>query len=205
MGKVIVNRRIIGLTGGIATGKSTASDYLATRYALPVLDADVFAREAVEKGSEILAAIAQRYGPKILLADGTLNRKALGDIIFTHPAEKTWLESQIHPYVRQQFAKATVATPPNQTLIYAIPLLFEADLTHLVTEIWVVACTPDQQRERLMQRSNLTQAQAQSRISAQMPLSQKCEQADYVLDNSEQKESLFQQIDQLLGQPAAGM
>ena len=163
-------RRIIGLTGGIATGKSTVSDYLATEYGLPVLDADVYARQAVEKGSEILSAIAHRYGSSILLPNGTLNRSSLGKIIFNDPAEKTWLEQQIHPFVRAQFSKETEAFPPTQTLVYAIPLLFESNLTHLVTEIWVVFCTPQQQKQRLIARNQLSETDAQSRINSQMDI-----------------------------------
>ncbi|MEO1684326.1 MAG: dephospho-CoA kinase [Cyanobacteria bacterium J06631_12] len=191
-------RRIIGLTGGIATGKSTVSDYLAAQYGLPVLDADVYARQAVEKGSDILSAIAHRYGKHILLSDGTLNRPALGNIIFQDPTEKKWLEQQIHPFVRAQFQIESDALPSNTTLLYSIPLLFEANLTHLVTEIWVVACSPLQQQQRLITRNHLTESQAQERINAQMDLREKCARADHVLDNSEEKEALFEQVDRLM-------
>lgn len=193
-----LDRRIIGLTGGIATGKSTVSKYLATQHHLPVLDADVYARQAVEKGGEILDAIAHRYGPKILHADGTLNRPTLGKIIFNNPAEKRWIEQQIHPYVRTQFSKTTETFPLIQTLIYSIPLLFEANLTHLVSEIWVVYCTHTQQKERLIARNDLSESAAQSRIDAQMPLSEKCTKANHILDNTTTQENLFRQIDTLL-------
>lgn len=107
MGEVVeeeaIARRIIGLTGGIATGKSTVSSYLAYRYRLPVLDADVFSREAVAEGSEILGLVRDRYGPSVLLPDGTLNRSQLGQIIFSNAAEKHWIEQHIHPYVRARF------------------------------------------------------------------------------------------------------
>jgi len=146
-------RRIIGLTGGIATGKSTVSDYLETRHGLPVLDADVYARQAVEKGGEILSAIAHRYGAQILLPDGDLDRRALGNIIFNNSAEKKWIEQQIHPFVRAQFDTVTETFLPEQTLVYSVPLLFEANLTHLVTEIWVVFCHKNQQEQRLMDRN----------------------------------------------------
>ncbi len=192
-------RRIIGLTGGIATGKSTVSDYLARQYGLPILDADEYSREAVAKGSVILARIRERYGPEILLPDGALNRVNLGQIIFNDDNEKTWLEQQIHPFVRTQFAEITAETPLGQALVYSIPLLFEANLTQLVTEIWVVVCSPDQQKERLMARNHLSSSDAQSRIDAQMDLAEKCQQADIVLDNSGAKESLFSQVDAALG------
>lgn len=191
-------RRIIGLTGGIATGKSTVSDYLAEQHGLPVLDADVYSRQAVTKGGKILDAIAHRYGPTILLPDQTLNRPALGKIIFNNPTEKTWIEQQIHPFVRAKFKQETDAYPTHQTLIYSIPLLFEANLTHLVTEIWVVFCTAKQQKQRLMQRNQLSEQAAQTRIEAQMNLEEKCKCADYLFDNSKTKQNLFDQVDQQL-------
>lgn len=195
MGEAV--RRVIGLTGGIATGKSTVSDYLASRYGLLVLDADVFSREAVTKGSEILGLVRDRYGPTILLPDGNLNRSQLGQIIFSNAVEKQWIEQQIHPYVRARFKEETDAIALTQTLVYSIPLLFEAKLTHLVTEIWVVACSPEQQLKRLIKRSHLTENEAQTRIDAQMSLKEKCKRANEVLDNSGNKERLLLQIDRL--------
>lgn len=191
-------RRIIGLTGGIATGKSTATDYIAQKHQLPVLDADVYSRLAVAKGSEILAAIALRYGPAILMPDGTLNRSQLGQIIFSKTAEKSWIEQQIHPFVRTQFRETTASFPPDQTLVYSIPLLFEASLTHLVTETWVITCHPAQQKQRLMRRNQLSNKDAQLRIDAQMSLAEKCKLADHILDNTGSSERLFAQIDALL-------
>jgi len=188
-------RRVIGLTGGIATGKSTVSHYLATHHGLPVLDADQFAREAVALGSPILTGIVQRYGPDLLQADGTLHRSKLADIVFNHSAEKTWVEQQIHPFVRQRFAMVSQTYLPSQPLVYSIPLLFEAKLTHLVSEIWVVSCTATQQRQRLMDRNRLTTEQAQTRIAAQLPLDQKIAQADVVLNNSTTITDLCAQID----------
>ena len=196
--KLEENRRIIGLTGGIATGKSTVSNYLAAHYGLPVLDADVYARKAVEKGSAILRAIVDRHGLGILLPDGSLDRKQLGSIIFQNATEKQWVEAQIHPFVRAEFVKATKTFPLSQTLVYSIPLLFEANLTHLVTEIWVVYCQPAQQIQRLIQRNQLSEMAASARINSQMALEQKCEQADYVLDNTTNKKNLFAQINRMM-------
>lgn len=191
-------QRIIGLTGGIATGKSTVSDYLATTHQLPILDADIYAREAVAIGSPILLALAQRYGNNILLEDDALNRQELGTIIFNQPDEKKWVEQQIHPFVRQRFIQVHNEYPPTQTLIYSIPLLFEANLTHLVSEIWVVVCSLQQQQQRLMARNNLSQVDAKARISNQLPLSKKAAQADQVLDNSSARPSLYRQVDAAL-------
>ena len=191
-------QRIIGLTGGIATGKTTVSAYLATTHQLPILDADIYAREAVAVGAPILATLQQRYGDNILLADGALNRSQLGSIIFKDPTEKQWVEQQIHPFVRQRFSQVRRDYPGTQTLVYAIPLLFESNLTHLVSEIWVVTCRLEQQQQRLMTRNNLSLDDANARINNQLPLNEKVAQADYVLDNSTDVAKLYQQIDQIM-------
>ena len=147
-------KRLIGLTGGIATGKTTVSNYLAEKYHLPVLDADIYAREAVIKDSPILQDIFDRYGERVKLPDANLNRPALGDIIFNQPLEKQWLEAQIHPFVRDRFTQEQEKTN-SDTVVLAIPLLFEAKLTDMVTEIWVVTCDRFLQISRLQQRNNL--------------------------------------------------
>ncbi len=198
--------RAIGLTGGIATGKTAISNYLADAYKFPILDADIYAREAVHPGSPILDSIVERYGADILLPDGSLNRSELGNIIFCNPAERKWLEQQIHPYVRRRFvegiqsciAGSSQVSQNTLTLVLVVPLLFEAQMTDLCTEIWVVYCSPQVQLERLMQRDGLSGDRASARINAQMPLAQKCQKADFVLDNSSTLDSLLLQVDALL-------
>ena len=200
-----VPRRVIGLTGGIGMGKTTVSNYLAMVHHVPILDADVYAREAVQPGSRVLQEIVERYGARILMPDGTLDRLRLSEIIFQNPSERLWLEQQIHPYVRDRIETElqTLATQPCFTVVLDIPLLFEARMTNLVTEIWVVYCPPDQQIERLMQRqtkgSNSSKSlkldQIHARIKSQMAIEKKIQQADIVLNNSSTLEALFQQID----------
>ncbi len=187
-------KRIIGLTGGIATGKTTVANYLASAYNLPILDADIYARDAVSVGSPILDAIAQRYGAQILLADGSLNRQRLGEIIFERQDERNKIEELIHPYVGDRFQEA-IAQSSSQTLVLVIPLLFEAKMTHLVTEIWVVCCSESQQLQRLIQRNHLSQEQAKARINSQLSLAEKASRADVVLDNSYTLETLLKQVD----------
>jgi dephospho-CoA kinase len=187
-------KRLIGLTGGIATGKTTVSNYLSERYALPVLDADIYAREAVAQGSPILQTVFQRYGDKVKLPDGELNRSALGDIIFNNPPEKQWLESQIHPFVRDRFTQE-LSNIISDTVVLSIPLLFEANLMALTTEIWVVSCDRSRQINRLQQRNGLTPEQAAARIDSQLPLSQKVALADLVLSNDAGLAELYGQVD----------
>jgi dephospho-CoA kinase len=187
-------KRVIGLTGGIATGKTTVANYLADAYNLPVLDADIYAREAVDVDSPLLEQIVKRHGEKILLADGSLNREKLGEIIFNNQQERLWVDNLIHPYVGDRLS-LDIKETSVKTLVAVVPLLFEAGMTDLVTEIWVVSCSQKQQLNRLMQRNQLTLEQAQARINSQMPLTEKNKKADIVLDNGSTVEKLLQQVD----------
>jgi dephospho-CoA kinase len=188
-----MNQRIIGLTGGIATGKTTVSDYLHRVYALPILDADLYAREAIDE--RLIGLLVQRYGQTVLRSDHTLDRAQLAQIIFRDRTERSWLESQIHPYVRDRLISGAAHHAP-QSVVMAIPLLFEANMVDLVTEIWVVTCTPALELQRLMQRDRITKSDAQLRIVSQLPLSEKIDRADIVLDNSGTLAELYAQIDQ---------
>ncbi|HLO49189.1 MAG TPA: dephospho-CoA kinase [Kamptonema sp.] len=197
--------RLIGLTGGIATGKTTVSNYLANAYQLPILDADVYAREAVEPEQPIFARIVEHFGVRVLLSNGSLDRHELGNIVFSNAEELRWLEAQIHPYVRDRFLQEITSYTSRQiqdmqpfTVVLAVPLLFEANLTDLASEIWVVYCPPAQQLERLQKRDRLNLTQAFNRINSQMPLAEKCQKADFVLDNSKTLEFLFRQVDLLM-------
>lgn len=191
------SKRIIGLTGGIATGKTTVSNYLANDYGLSILDADIYAKEAVEVNSPILETIKQRYGDTICLNNGKLNRQKLGKIIFNNSTEKKWLESQIHPYVRQRFQEETNQSQ-DKIIVLDIPLLFESNLTYLVTETWVVYCPHEQQLKRLMTRNHLTQEEAIARITSQLPMKEKVKMGDIIIDNSSTLDNLYQQIDEAI-------
>ncbi|SKB14901.1 Dephospho-CoA kinase [Planktothrix sp. PCC 11201] len=203
--------RLIGLTGGIGTGKTTVSNYLATTYQLPIWDADLYAREAVKPGSSVLKQIVNRYGREILLYDGNLNRQKLGSLIFSNSSERTWLEQQIHPFVRDCFVHniqqlearkiQTLDGNPYADGVLVIPLLFESEMTDLVTEIWVVYCSEQQQYVRLIEREkidsgrNLTTEEAEAKINSQMSLEEKCKRADIILYNSSTPGELFKQVD----------
>lgn len=189
--------KIIGLTGGIATGKSTVSNYLAEKYAIPVFDADIFARDAVKNNSPIFTSIIDRYSQDILLDNNTLNRTKLGSIIFNNPQERQWLENQIHPFVYDCF-KSLIPTLNQEINLFSIPLLFEAKMTDLVSEIWVVTCDYQQQLTRLQERNNLSKKDAIARINSQMPLADKEKLADIVIDNNGDLTHLGCQIDKIM-------
>ena len=182
------SQRRIGLTGGIASGKSSVGCWLSD-HGIPVLDADRYARDAIAPDSSGCRAVLERYGTDVAShRDKTekieLNRKALADIVFSDSVERRWLEELIHPLVRQGFDTALHELMRTPAVVLMIPLLYESGLDSLCSEIWVVNCTEKQQRQRLIQRNGLTPQQAEQRIQAQWPLSRKCQLADQVIDNS---------------------
>lgn len=178
-------QRRIGLTGGIASGKSTAGRWLAQR-GLPLLDADQFAREALAPGSPGAAAVLQRYGAAVRAPGEStiaLDRSALGRIVFQDPSERLWVEQLVHPLVRRRFDAALAQLAAAPAVVLMIPLLFEAGLEGLCSEIWLVDCTPELQLQRLMGRDGLSDADARARLAAQWPLERKRPLADWVIDN----------------------
>ncbi|BBC23231.1 dephospho-CoA kinase [Pseudanabaena sp. ABRG5-3] len=190
-----MNQRIIGITGGIATGKTTVSDYLHNTYGLPILDADIYARQALT--GDRLAKLSNRYGRLVLDDQGNLDRRKLGAIVFESVSERKWLEALIHPYVKDRLINEANHLAPS-TVVMVIPLLFEAKMEGLVTETWAIACDPQQQLQRLMNRNHLLESEAKQRISSQMSQSEKIELADVVIVNSDNTEDLFFQVDNAL-------
>ena len=191
-------QRRIGLTGGIASGKSSVAALLEKR-GCPVLDADCYAREALAQGTSASNAVVARYGKRIK-KDGTsdIDRAGLAAIVFNDPNERRWLEELIHPIVQQRFDEVLRSLPEAPIVILMIPLLFEAGLEAWCSEIWVVRCTALQQRKRLMARNNCTEAEAMQRIEAQWPIDIKEQRADSVINNSGRIDDLNDQLDVLL-------
>jgi len=191
-------QRRIGLTGGIASGKSTVGHWLEARR-LPLLDADRFAREALAAGSTGARAVLQRYGAAVQTAgsdpaEAQLDRSALGRIVFHDPSERLWLEQLVHPLVRQRFDEDLQQRTAAPALVLMIPLLFEAGLEGLCSEIWLVDCDPATQLQRLMTRDQLNEADARARLGAQWPLERKRPLADLVIDNRGGPEALEPQL-----------
>jgi dephospho-CoA kinase len=171
------------LTGGIATGKSYVRARLAS-HGIPTLDADTLARDAVAPGSSGLAAVAERFGAGILLADGALDRRALGAIVFADPAARADLEAIVHPRVRE--ATATwldrLAQAGESLAIVDIPLLYETGRDHDFDRVIVTSCPRGQQIARIVERDGLTPAAAEARIDAQLPTDEKVRRDDFVID-----------------------
>ena len=193
----MVAARRIGLTGGIASGKSSVGKLLAAR-GLAVLDADVFAREALAPGSPGAGAVLERYGAGVRAPGGEIDRAALGRIVFADAAERRWLEQLVHPLVRARFAAELEGLAAAPVVVLMSPLLFEAGLETLCSEVWLVDCEEAQQLARLMARDHFSEADARTRIAAQWPLARKRGLADVVLDNRGKPDQLAAQVEQAL-------
>jgi dephospho-CoA kinase len=197
--------RVLGLTGGIGSGKSMVAQMFATLGAV-VIDADQLAREAVEPGQPALQEIAATFGPDVLLPDGRLDRSKLAGIIFADPAERAKLDAITHPPIRtrmDELIKAQRSGPG--VLIVDIPLLYENKRTSSVEKVIVVWVDPQTQLQRIRQRDTLSAAAARQRIAAQMPLDAKRARADHVIDNSGSREDTQRQVEAIyrLYAPAA--
>lgn len=176
---------ILGLTGGIASGKSTVATMLRN-LGIVVIDADVIAREVVEVGQEAYYKIIEIFGESILQEDRTINRAKLGSIIFNDEEKRKALNNIVHPAVRAKMnhLKTEYIEKGEKVIVLDIPLLFESKLTHLVEKIIVVYVDREVQVKRLMERNGLSLEEAEARINSQMPLSEKIPLADAVLNNN---------------------
>lgn len=189
----------LGLTGGIATGKTTISNYLKS-IDIPVLDADEYARKVVEPGTPGLSAITNTFGEQILQPDGSLNRKLLGQIVFNDSSARQTLNDITHPRIQQMMADELHRLAEQQIplVILDIPLLLENNNVAGADAVMVVTIPESLQLTRLMQRNNLTEKEAQSRIAAQMPLVEKEKLADFVIDNSGTISSTQKQVEKVI-------
>jgi dephospho-CoA kinase len=182
-----VTRRflLVGLTGGLATGKSTVSDVLRGLGCV-VLDADVLAREVVEPGEPALAAIAAEFGPDVLRADGTLDRKRLGAIVFADPTRRRRVEAITHPAIRERFLARLAELEARDfagIVVWDAPVMIESGGYQAMDRLVVVVTDPATQRARALARDG-DAADAERKIASQMPLAEKAKLADYVIDNS---------------------
>jgi dephospho-CoA kinase len=189
----------VSLTGGIATGKSYVRARLAS-HGLPTLDADTLARDAVAPGTSGLAAVAARFGPGVLLADGSLDRKALGAVVFADPIARADLEAIVHPRVREATGVwlDRLAVAGESLAIVDIPLLFETGRDRDFDRVIVTSCPRGQQVARIVERDGVTPAQAEARIDAQLPTDDKVRRADFVIDTGGTYGDTNRQIDRVV-------
>lgn len=190
---------IIGLTGSIASGKSTVAKMLEGYY-LPIVDADLVARQVVEPGTETLQKIAKAFGQTVIKEDGTMDREKVGTIIFHDPSQRKVLNDIIHPAIRSEMLRQREEYIANgaEHVVMDIPLLFESKLQHFVDKILVISVTEEIQLERLMARNQLDEKEARARIASQLPMSVKEQGADAVIYNNTTEESTAQQLQKIL-------
>ena len=190
---------IIGLTGSIASGKSTVSEMLQEK-GFPIVDADKIARLVVEPGTSVIKEIGEHFGNDILNEDGSLNREKLGERIFKNAEDREKLNSIIHPAIRNEMIRQKdhwISKGAN-TVIMDIPLLFESKLQSFVEKIIVVSVTPEIQKERLIDRNNLSEQEAVDRINSQLPMVEKEAGSDAVIDNNGTIEETNLQVESII-------
>ena len=186
----------IGLTGGIGSGKTTVTNYLENLGAI-IIDADVIAREVVAPGNPALKQILQTFGPDILHANGSLNRKELGQIVFNSPTALEQLNSIMHPHIQavvQQKLQYYRVHYPKKILVLVAPLLIEVGLQRMVDSVWVVHVEQAEQIKRVMERDKLSKEQALKRINSQLSAKERLKFADEVINNSYSIENTRQQV-----------
>lgn len=190
---------IVGLTGGIASGKSTVTHYLEKKN-IPVIDADKVARQVVEPGTEGLAKVIAHFGIEFMKSDGNLNREKLGEEIFKNQKSRKKLGDILDEEIRQEIILQTenLANQGTSIVIWDIPLLFEKNYDVLVNETLLVYVDAPTQLQRLMIRDNISEYKAKLKINSQLSLEKKVGLADVIIDNNDTKERTYQQIDNWL-------
>ncbi len=190
--------KIIGITGGISSGKSTVTNFLR-KQGFQVVDADAVVHQLQKPGGRLFEALVQHFGKEIILANGELNRPLLASLIFSNPEEREWSRITQGEIIREELARLRDQFAQIEEIFFMdIPLLFEQDYSAWFDETWLVYVDRDVQVERLMKRDNLSKDEAESRLAAQWPLEKKKDLASYVLDNNGNHDQLLTQVFSLL-------
>jgi dephospho-CoA kinase len=187
---------LVGLTGGIGSGKSLVAELLA-EHGATIIDADVLAREVVAPGTPGLAAVRERFGAGVLRSDGSLDRVALGRIVFGDPLARRDLEAIIHPAVRVRAAALTALAPEGAVVVQVIPLLVETGQQGKFDQVVVVDVDPEVQLSRIVRRDGLSEAEAQARLRAQASREARLAAAHVVLRNNGTRDDLAAAVDRL--------
>ncbi len=187
---------IIGLTGGIASGKSTVSQHLASLGAA-IIDADKIAARLAEPDEALYKAYVEHFGSRVVRADGSLDRRQIGRLTFADPAEKSWVDHVSHPLIRNVVERELAKGRPGTVQVLDVPLLFEVQWDRLTDVTWLVYVRPEVQLSRLIKRNGYSETEARQRIASQMPLEEKRALADIVIDNSGSRQATLEQVDKL--------
>lgn len=191
-------RKIIGITGGIASGKSTVTEFLRQK-GFQVVDADAVVHQLQKPGGRLYQVLVEHFGEKILLENGELNRPLLASLIFSNPEEQEWSKRTQGEIIREELAALRNQLAQTESLFFMdIPLLFEQNYASWFDETWLVYVNRDVQLERLMKRDQISKEAAESRLNSQWPLERKISLASHSLDNNGNQEQLIAQVVQLL-------
>ena len=190
--------KIIGITGGIASGKSTVTNFLRQK-GFEVVDADALVHQLQKPGGRLYQILVEHFGEKVLLEDGELNRPLLASLIFSKPEEQEWSKRTQGEIIREELAALRNQFAQTEALFFMdIPLLFEQNYASWFDETWLVYVSRDTQLDRLMKRDYLTIEDAQARLASQWPLEEKKRLASHILDNNGSREQLLSQVASLL-------
>ena len=190
--------KIIGITGGIASGKSTVTEFLRQK-GFQVVDADAVVHQLQKPGGRLYQILVEHFGEKILLENGELNRPLLASLIFSNPEEQEWSKSTQGEIIREELAALRNQLAQTEALFFIdIPLLFEQNYASWFDETWLVYVNRDVQLERLMKRDQISKEAAESRLNSQWPIERKISLASHSLDNNGNQEQLIAQVVQLL-------
>jgi dephospho-CoA kinase len=190
----MIQSKVIGLTGGIASGKSTVSQYLKDK-GLPIVDADLVSRQVVEPGSKGLIRLEEAFGSAIII-EGQLDRKALRHLIFSDDDKRILLNSILHPIIHEEILhQLNLLIGKYPIVVFDAPLMLENNLKHMVDVLWLVSCSEEEQIRRVMYRDDSSEDEAKAIIAKQMSLKEKELLSDIILLNNDSIESLYKQID----------
>ena len=186
---------VLGITGGIATGKSSVVQHFID-LGFPVVDADIIARHLLDQNEQAYNEVVKVFGSEILQENGEIDRQALGALVFNHPDKLKQLDELMAPFLQETILAAIKQASQNQKLVIVdVPLMYEKGYDEWMDQVAVVYCTPDQQIKRLMQRNQLTEKEAKQRIDSQLPIEMKKLLAEVVFDNSNDLTQTIQQVD----------
>jgi len=196
------NQRRIGLTGGIASGKTTITNYIRKNKKIPILDADNLSRELIKPNTYAYKKILDYFGNKIIdnknNSEKLINRKILRNIIFKNSESKEWIEKLLHPLIKEKMIEECSQYKNNETIVLVIPLLFEAKFEDICTEIWLVKCSKELQKKRLITRDKISEKEACEFINLQLSFEEKRKFSDIILDNSDNQNKWIDTIRELL-------
>ena len=199
--KLINNQRRIGLTGGIASGKSTITEYIRTYKKIPILDADNLSRELIKPNTTGYKKILDHFGNQIInecSSEKTINRKLLRKIIFKDEKNREWIQKLIHPLIKEKMIEECNKYKKNKIILLVVPLLFEAKFEDICSEIWLVKCTEEEQIKRLIKRDKISKEEACAIIKFQMNFDEKTKLSDVILDNSDETNKWINKIKELI-------